>query len=168
MSKLKIYTYGEAVLRKVAKPLSDIKEETLKLSQDMIATMVDSEGVGLAGNQVGVLDRIIVVKPDKEKEPFIIINPEIIKREGEEVLEEGCLSIPGISEMVKRSHKVLARGIDINGKEIRIEAEGLLARILEHEIDHLNGTLFTDRLSMVKKGLLRPKLKAFLPKKRGK
>jgi peptide deformylase len=161
---LKIYTYGEPILRKIALPIRDIKEETLRLSQDMIATMLAAEGVGLAANQVGVLDRIIVVKP-KEEEPFVIINPEIIERQGAELLEEGCLSIPGISEKVKRSSKLLARGIDLNGKDIRFEAEGLLARILEHEIDHLNGILFIDRLSLVKRGLLRPKLKALLPKK---
>lgn len=158
MSNLKIYTYGEPVLRKTAKPLSDIKESTIKLSQDMIATMLSVEGVGLAANQVGKLDRIIVVNPGKGKEPFTLINPEVIEQGGEDVLEERCLSIPGIGEKIKRSSRVIVEGLNIKGKKIRLEAEGLIARILQHEVDHLNGVLFVDRLSMLKKGLIRPKL----------
>jgi len=166
MSKLKIYTYGEPVLRKVAKPLSDIKEETLKLSKDMIATMVAVEGVGLAANQVGVLERIIAVNPGGGKAPFILINPEIIEQKGGEGLEERCLSVPGISGNVTRSSYVLVEGLNLKGHKIRLKAEGLVARILQHEMDHLNGTLFVDRLSLVKKGLLRPKLRLLLQEKR--
>lgn len=161
---LTIYTYGAPVLRKVARSLPDIKEETVRLAKDMIYTMNAAEGVGLAANQIGVLERIIVVKQGEEKSPLVIINPEIIKREGEEILEEGCLSIPGIREKIKRSHYVRVEGVDIKGRRIMVEGEGILARILEHEIDHLNGILFVDRLSMVKKGLIRPKLKALVQK----
>jgi peptide deformylase len=160
MPKLKIYTYGEPILRKAAKPLSDIKEEFVKLSEDMVFTMLEAKGVGLAANQIGRLDRIIVVQRPEDKEPLALINPEIIKREEAEALEEGCLSIPGINEKVKRNKHILLQAIDLKGKKVKLEAEGLLARILQHEVDHLDGILFIDRLSLIKKGILRPKLKA--------
>lgn len=160
MPKLKIYTYGEPVLRKAARPVSDIKEEFVKLSEDMVSAMLEAKGVGLAANQIGRLDRIIVVKRSEDKEPFVLINPEIIERQEEEVLEEGCLSIPGINEKVKRNKHILVRGVDLKGKKVKLEADGLLARIFQHEVDHLDGILFIDRLSLIKKGILRPKLKA--------
>lgn len=165
MPKLKIYTYGEPVLRKAAKPVSDIKEEFVRLSEDMISTMLEAKGLGLAANQIGRLDRIIVLKPGEDKEPFTFINPEIIERQGEEVFEEGCLSIPGINEKVKRSRHIFVQGINLNGKKVKLEAEGLLARILQHEVDHLDGILFIDRLSLIKKGIIRPKLRAITEEK---
>ena len=168
MPTLKIYTYGEPILRKVARPVQDINEPIQKLAKDMMATMEALEGVGLAATQVGMLERIMVVNPKEGREPFTLINPEIISRAGEEVLEEGCLSIPGLREKVKRSHRLLIKGMDLNGKEIRLEGEGLVARILEHEVDHLNGILFIDHLSLIKRGLLRPKLMAIARSRNGR
>jgi peptide deformylase len=168
MPALKIYTYGEPILRKVAKPIRDINDSIQKLAKDMMATIEAAEGVGLAATQVGILERIIVVNPKEGRVPFTLINPEIISRQGEEILEEGCLSIPGLREKVKRSHRLLVKGIDLNGKEIRLEGEGLVARILEHELDHLNGILFIDRLSLIKRGLLRPKLMAIARNRNGR
>ena len=168
MPILKIYTYGEPILRKVAKPVGDINEAVQKLSEDMMATMEAAEGVGLAATQVGILERIIVVNSKDGREPFTLINPEIISRQGEEILEEGCLSFPGLREKVKRSHRLLVKGIDLNGKEIKLEGEGLVARILEHEVDHLSGILFIDRLSLIKRGLLRPRLMAIARSRNGR
>lgn len=168
MGILKIYTYGEPILRKVARPVRDINEAIQKLAEDMMAAMEALEGVGLAATQVGVLDRVIVVNPKEGREPFTLINPEIISREGEDILEEGCLSIPGLREKVKRSHRVLVKGRDLNGKEMSLEGEGLVARILEHEVDHLNGILFIDHLSLIKRGLLRPRLMAIARSRNGR
>lgn len=168
MPTLKIYTYGEPILRKVARPVREINEAIRKLAEDMMATMEAAEGVGLAATQVGLLDRIIVVNPKEGRKPFTLINPEIISRAGEEVLEEGCLSIPGLREKVKRSHRLLVKGMDLNGKEIRLEGEGLIARILEHEVDHLKGILFIDHLSLIKRGLLRSKLMAIARSRNGR
>ncbi|MCE2405037.1 MAG: peptide deformylase [Dehalococcoidia bacterium] len=136
----------DPILRQKAKRVSSIGGSLQRLIDDMIETMQEANGVGLAANQVGVLQRVVVIQLPEDEEPWVFINPEIIRREGEREVEEGCLSIPGYRGMVRRSVKVRAKGLDRNGKQVRVSAEELLAQALEHEIDHLDGTLYIDRL----------------------
>ena len=117
-----------------------------RMIDDMIETMHDAHGVGLAANQVGVLQRVIVIQLPEDEEPRVFINPEITRQEGEREVEEGCLSIPGYRGLVRRSIRVRAKSLDRKGRTVRINAEGLLAQALEHEVDHLNGTIYIDRL----------------------
>jgi peptide deformylase len=145
---------GDPVLRQKTKKVRTIDESIQKLIDDMIDTMRDAPGVGLAANQVGVGLRVIVMEiPDLDdrdsetRDLYAVINPQIVKRSGERMLEEGCLSIPGYKAMVPRSQSVTLKGLDRNGKEIRIKAEGnLLAQCIEHECDHVDGMLYIDRL----------------------
>lgn len=136
----------DPVLRQKAKRVSSIGGSLQRLIDDMIETMHEANGVGLAANQVGVLQRVVVIQLPEDEEPRVFINPEITRREGEREVEEGCLSIPGYRGMVRRSVKVRAKGLDRNGKQVRVSAEELLAQALEHEIDHLDGALYIDRL----------------------
>jgi len=162
MSLLPIMTYGAAVLRKVAQPVSDIDQELQRLIDDMAETMFSAPGVGLAAPQVGVSSRIVVITSleDLEKRDFVaLINPEIISTEGEEVAEEGCLSVPELRMEVSRAETVRVRALDRQGKPVEIEGAGLTARILQHEIDHLNGLLFIDRLSPAKRDMIKRKLR---------
>ena len=162
MSLLPIMTYGAAVLRKVAQPVSDIDQELQRLIDDMAETMFSAPGVGLAAPQVGVSSRIVVITSleDLEKRDFVaLINPEIISTEGEEVAEEGCLSVPELRMEVPRAETVRVRALDRQGKPVEIEGAGLTARILQHEIDHLNGLLFIDRLSPAKRDMIKRKLR---------
>lgn len=147
---------GDAVLRQKAKPVADITDETRRLIRDMFETMYAEEGVGLAAPQVGVSDRVIVVDPHEEgTEPFALINPEILEASKEtEKSEEGCLSIPGLRDLVERSWRVRVRGLSPDGALREFEAEALLARIIQHEVDHIDGILFIDRLSPLKRKLL--------------
>ncbi len=146
MTILPIRSLPDPILRKKAKRVSNIDGSVKKLIGDMIETMHAEPGrVGLAAPQVGVPLRVIVInKPDEEE--VVIINPEIVRRKGERVLDEGCLSIPGYIGQIKRAEQITVKGRDRNGKEIRIKAEGLLAQALEHEIDHLKGSLYIDHL----------------------
>ena len=162
MSLLPIMTYGAAVLRKVAQPVSDIDQELQRLIDDMAETMFSAPGVGLAAPQVGVSRRIVVITSleDLEKRDFVaLINPEIISTEGEEVAEEGCLSVPELRMEVPRAETVRVRALDRQGKPVEIKGAGLMARILQHEIDHLNGLLFIDRLSPAKRDMIKRKLR---------
>jgi peptide deformylase len=134
------------VLREKAKRVRAVGPSMQRLIGDMIETMHDSHGVGLAANQVGVLQRVIVIQLPDDEEPRVFINPELVRQEGEREVLEGCLSIPGYRGLVKRSVKVKAKGLDAKGRQVRVSAEGLLAQALEHEVDHLNGTLYIDRL----------------------
>ncbi len=145
------------MLRKVAEKVSDISTEVCKLSEDMVETMRAARGIGLAANQIGVALRIISLELELEKEapPLILLNPEIIEVASEEIAEEGCLSLPGFYETVKRARQVLVKAITLEGKEFSLECEGLLARAFQHEIDHLNGILLVDHLSPVKRQLFR-------------
>ena len=136
----------DPILRKQAQKINPIPENLGKYTQDMIETMHDEHGVGLAANQVGSLRKVAVIQLPEWEEALVLINPEIIRREGEREVEEGCLSIPGYRGTVKRSERVRARALDLNGKVIKIKAEGLFAQALEHETDHLNGYLYIDRL----------------------
>ena len=136
----------DPILRQQAKKINPIPQNLDKYTQDMIETMHDEHGVGLAANQVGSLRKVAVIQLPEWDEALVLINPEIIRREGEREVGEGCLSIPGYRGTVKRSERVRARALDLNGKVIKIKAEGLLAQALEHETDHLNGYLYIDRL----------------------
>ena len=136
----------DPILRQQAKKINPIPQSLGKYTDDMIETMHDERGVGLAANQVGSLRKVAVIQLPEWDEALVLINPEIIRREGEREVEEGCLSIPGYRGTVKRSERVRARALDLNGKVIKIKAEGLLAQALERGTDHLNGYLYIDRL----------------------
>ena len=158
MAILEINEYGEPVLREKALPVKEVTPEILNIIKDMAETMYSDSGVGLAAPQVGVSKRIILV--DGEEDGLIVlINPMIIKSEGEAVAEEGCLSIPGIYSQVKRASKVTVKALNENGDPIEITKEALTARALQHEIDHLDGILFVDRIGRMERQMLLDKLK---------
>jgi peptide deformylase len=146
VSLLSMRFLPDRVLRQQAKKIGKIPPNFKKYTDDMVETMHAEQGVGLAANQVGSLQKVAVIQLPEWEEALVLINPEIIRREGEREVEEGCLSIPGYRGTVKRSERVRARALDLNGKVIRIKAEGLLAQALEHETDHLNGILYIDHL----------------------
>mgnify|MGYP000044060536 CR=1 FL=1 len=159
---LKILTYPNPVLRKKAEEVKEIDQDLIDLARQMAETMYAAPGIGLAAPQVGSSIRLIVVdvgytqgRPDLK----VLLNPEIVEREGSILMEEGCLSIPGIRADVERSQRVLVRGLDIKGRPVEIEAEGLLAVCLQHEVDHLDGILFIDHLSRLKGSLIERKLR---------
>ncbi|HUI44819.1 MAG TPA: peptide deformylase [Nitrospirota bacterium] len=160
-----IRTYPDPVLRVKTARVEKIDNSLDQLIQDMIETMHAAPGVGLAANQVGVSLQLAVIdlssrEDDEQRAPLmVIINPEILSLEGAVVEEEGCLSIPDYAEKVKRASKVRVRAQDRTGKPFEIAAEGLLAKALQHEIDHLNGTLFVDRLSPLKKNIFKRRFK---------
>lgn len=132
-----------------------------KLIEDMFETMYDAPGVGLAANQVGVSKRLAVMDcadKDAAPQPMVIINPEILERADEQAMEEGCLSVPGYSDTVTRYNKLRMRALDRHGKPFELEAEGLMAQAIQHEIDHLDGKLFVDYLSSLKRERLKKKL----------
>ena len=159
MSILKILTYPDPVLKKKAKPVEIIEEKIKKLAEDMIETMYSAPGIGLAAPQVGESLRVITVDVTRKGEDLIVlINPEIISGEGECAEEEGCLSVPDFKETVLRKKKVLVKGLDPEGKEKEISAEGLLAIAFQHEIDHLDGILIIDRVSRLKRDIFKKKL----------
>jgi peptide deformylase len=145
MAERDIVTYPQSVLQKQAKAVPKIDAATKKLVEDMVATLRAASGLGLAANQVGVLQKVFVY--DDGNGLGIMINPKIVRRSGEQVGIEGCLSVPGLQGEVKRANEVIVKGTDLNGKAVKITAEGLLARIFQHEIDHLEGTLFLDRVT---------------------
>lgn len=162
MALLPIYTFGQPVLRKKAKAVRDT-EGLAKFAEDMFETMRNANGIGLAANQVGSLQRVIVIdvsemEEAQESEPLVLINPKVVNELGKSVLEEGCLSIPDVRDEVQRPEQITVRFHDVNLEEQEMEAEGLLARVILHEIDHLNGVLFIDRLSAIKRKLLRGRL----------
>ncbi|MBC7319968.1 peptide deformylase [bacterium] len=148
MSGLAIRVYGDPVLRQKAVPIEKIDRRVKRLAKYMEEAMDRANGIGLAGPQVGVSERIIIVKV---KSLVVVINPIIVYMEGEELGEEGCLSIPNVVGDVSRATKVVVRGLDLNGREIEIEANNLSARAFQHEIDHLDGILFIDRAISIRK-----------------
>ena len=163
MATLPVYLYGSDVLKKKAKKVTEISDTEIQLIQDMFQTMHEANGVGLAANQIGELKQILVVdisdtEAGKGTKPLAVINPVILEEEGEWEYEEGCLSIPDVREKVSRSEKITLRFNDINMKEVELKVDGMLARVLLHEIDHLNGVLFLDHLSSAKRTLLKSKL----------
>ena len=145
---LQIIYEGNPILRRPSQPVTTITDDILIMIDDMFETMNQSNGIGLAAPQVGKNIRVIIVDTQQKKsKPFALINPEIVHAEGEQLYEEGCLSCPGLSGIVKRAAKVTVLGLDENGADIKIEADKLLAVVLQHEIDHLDGILFLDRLN---------------------
>lgn len=165
MAILEILKYPDPRLSKVAQPVENINGAIVRLINDMLETMYAAPGVGLAANQVGALDRIIVLDIDHEnpqKNVYKLINPTIVRSEGEILWEEGCLSVVDFTAEVRRAAQVEVVALDENEKEIRIEAEGLLAVALQHEIDHLDGKLFIDRISRLKRDLYTRKRKKML------
>ncbi len=162
MAVLQIIKYGNPILTKKAEKIENINKEITELAQNMVETMYAAPGIGLAAPQVNVSKRLVTIDltigEDREK-LIILANPELISQEGEDILEEGCLSLPDISEKIARPFRVVVRGIDLKGEEKIIEAEGLLARVFCHEIDHIDGKLIIDRVSTLKKNLIRKKLK---------
>ena len=156
MAILPIYTDGSPVLRKKAHPVRQLSDEIIQLIMDMFETMRKASGIGLAANQVGVLHRVIVIDVSEvegleEIKPFALINPEVIEKKDSLVMEEGCLSIPDVRDEVERAKTINVSFKDTNFQDSIIEADGLLARVILHEIDHLNGILFIDYLSPEKK-----------------
>lgn len=145
MAVLPIRVAPDPVLKQKAKRVRTIDASIHRLIKDMLETMHDAPGVGLAAPQVGVPLRVIVIGIP-EQEDFALINPELVKTKGERVVNEGCLSVPGYMGQLKRAESVTVKGRDPSGKEVRIKAEELLAQALEHEIDHVNGVLYVDRL----------------------
>jgi len=152
----------DPVLRKKCLKVQNIDETLITLTDNMVQTMYDASGLGLAANQVGVSLDFFVIDMGIEKEkrdPVIIINPVISASEEKVLAEEGCLSIPELFANVKRSKRVEVKGYDLKGNELRYEAEGFLARAFQHEMDHLNGVLFWDNISKVKRDMLQRKFK---------
>ena len=150
MAALSLRQHPDPLLRQKAKRVKIIDHSITELIAQMIETMRQAQGVGLAATQVGVPLRVLVVElPDQE--PLALINPQIVKRQGERTVEEGCLSVPGLRGEIKRSLSVTVKGLDPEGKEMRVKAQDLLAQALEHEIDHLNGVLYIDHLESQEK-----------------
>ena len=165
MAILEILKYPDPLLKKASLPVTTVTKETVRLIQDMVETMYAAPGVGLAAPQVGVLQRIIVLDVDYEnpgRNLIKLINPEIRHAEGEIVWEEGCLSVPDFTAEVKRATRVEIVGLNEKEGETRVEGEGLLAVALQHEIDHLDGKLFIDRISRLKRDLYTRRLKKML------
>jgi peptide deformylase len=168
MPMLNILTYPDKFLGQPAKPIKDIDGTTQKMIEDMSFTMYNSKGVGLAAIQVGFDNSLIVydVSPGEEKRSLqVLINPRIIESNGRIISEkEGCLSVPALRADVKRAKSILVEGFDREGKPMRIDAEGYLAIVLQHEIDHLNGILFIDHISALKRELYKRRIKKQLRK----
>jgi len=152
MEKLDIVLYPEQGLREVCTPVKEMSDQIDKLIDDMFYTMYDAPGIGLAAPQIAVQERIIVVDVSENKDqPIALINPEIIRTAGKITWEEGCLSLPGIYGKVNRPSDIIVKGMNRDGKMVEIEARDLLAVCLQHEIDHLNGKMFIDHLSGLKR-----------------
>ncbi len=162
MSFKKILIEPDPILRKKSIPLEQVDDSVKKLMDDMLATMYQAPGIGLAAIQVGILKRIVVIDISKEKEkndPLFLVNPQIINRSKEtSIYEEGCLSLPGQFAEIERPSDCLIKYVDYNGKEKELQASGLLATCIQHEVDHLNGILFIDYLSKLKKDMIIKKL----------
>jgi peptide deformylase len=168
MAVLEVKLYGDDVLRQCATPVKKITAEEKQLVQNMLETMYACRGVGLAAPQVGLSKRIIVVDvepDDSSHKPTVLINPIIVTQNGEAVLEEGCLSFPGIREEVKRAEEVIVEGMDETGQRVKIDATDLMARALQHEIEHLDGILLIDHFSRLKRKLLKNQLSKIKPQK---
>lgn len=150
VNKLRIRIYPDPILKKKAGVIAKIDGEVKKLTGKMIETMHDGDGVGLAGPQVGISKRIFVIDAGSG-EPQVFVNPKISRKRGRQVDVEGCLSLPGLEAKVKRAKSLRCEYLDENGKEHKIDCEGLLARVLQHENDHLEGILFIDRIGFLRR-----------------
>ena len=159
MALLPILRFPDPRLHRKATPVDLVDDSVRRLIADMAETMYEAPGIGLAATQVDVHKRIIVIDVSEDKSKLLaFINPEILERSGEQVCEEGCLSVPGIYEKVSRSERVRVRALDPQGKSFTLEAEGLLAVCVQHEIDHLEGKVFVEHLSQLKQGRIKAKL----------
>jgi peptide deformylase len=159
MSHLTILHFPDERLRTVARPVEQFNEQLRHIIDDMFETMYDAPGIGLAATQVDFHQRLIVIDVSEEKDqPLVFINPEILEMEGEEEMDEGCLSVPGIYETVQRAERVKVRALDRDGRPFELTADGLLAVCIQHEIDHLDGKLFVDYLSSLKRQRIKKKL----------
>ena len=153
-----ILTYPDPELKKRSNPVTVITDKTRELARDMADTMYDAPGIGLAAPQIGVHQRIIVIDisgKDEKPELIVAVNPEIIHAEGEEFEEEGCLSVPKFSANVRRHARIVVKALNLDGEEVVFRADDLLSIAFQHEIDHLDGILFIDHLSPLKKGIFR-------------
>lgn len=162
MALLHICVYPDPVLREKARPIDTVDGAVRKLMDDMAETMYNAPGIGLAANQVGRPVRLIVIDLQREDDPhglIMLVNPEIVEVRGELVWEEGCLSVPEFFAEVPRHENVVVRGLNADGKPVEIRADGLLAVVLQHEIDHLNGRLFIDHLNPIKRDIFKRKWK---------
>jgi peptide deformylase len=159
MTKLAILEYPDPRLRKTAKPVEVVDDAVRQLAADLLETMYAAKGVGLAATQVDVHRRVLVLDvSDERNQPMVFINPELLSAEGRGPGEEGCLSVPDIYEKVQRATHVRARALGVDGQPFEVDAEGLLAVCIQHEMDHLEGKLFVDYLSELKRQLIRRRL----------
>ncbi len=159
MSLLNILHYPDERLHKVAAPVSQVDDNVRALVDDMVETMYAARGIGLAAIQVNVQKRVVVIDVSEERNELrVLINPEIVKKDGETSFEEGCLSVPGIYDWVTRAETVTVKALDRDGVPFEVKADGLLAICLQHEIDHLNGKVFVQHLSQLKQKRIRSKL----------
>ena len=169
MTKLEILTYPNKFLQQPSQPVENIDEDIQKLVADMAETMYEAPGVGLAAIQVGSDKQVLVFdeKPaENDRRYGVIINPKIVETEGQIISEnEGCLSVPDFRSDVKRAVRIVVEGVDRDGKSLRFEADGFLAIVLQHEVDHLNGTLFIDRISALKRELYKRRMKKIMREK---
>jgi peptide deformylase len=160
MSKLKILEFPDSRLRRVAKPVESVGERERKLADDMLETMYDARGIGLAATQVGEDVRVFVMDiSEGHDQPQVFFNPEITDRSGSQSYEEGCLSVPGFYAEVTRPDRVSVRALDADGEAFEVDADGLLAVCIQHEIDHLDGKMFIDYLSPLKRRMIEKKLR---------
>ena len=159
MALLDILHYPDPRLRNVAAPIETVDAAVQQLVDDMLETMYDAIGIGLAATQVNVHKRLLVADVSEDKsEPYCFINPEIVWRDGVEEMDEGCLSVPGVYETVVRADKIRVKALDRDGEPFELETDGLLAVCIQHEIDHLDGKLFIDYLSGLKRSRIRKKM----------
>ena len=159
MACLPILEYPDPRLRTRAVPVPEVNDEIRALVADLLETMYAAPGIGLAATQVDVHERVLVLDISEERdEPLCLINPEILSKEGSVSYEEGCLSVPGVFEAVSRAERIVVRALDENGETLEFDAEGLLAICIQHEVDHLEGKLFVDYLSALKRDRLKKKM----------
>ncbi len=163
MSLLDILYYPDAQLRRTASAITNVDGKIARLADQMLETMYAAPGIGLAATQVNVHERLVVIDVSEENDtPLVLINPEILTSEGEEEMQEGCLSIPGVYESVKRPAIVRVAAIDREGNPFELDADGLLAVCIQHEIDHLDGKLFVDYLSPLKRNRIRKRMEKWI------
>ena len=159
MALLNILRFPDDRLRTKAKPVAKVTDKHRTLINNMLETMYDAPGIGLAATQVNFHERILVIDISEEKnEPIVLINPELLEKEGDQEFDEGCLSVPGIYETLHRAEKVRVKALNQKGESFEMDAHGLLAVCIQHEMDHLEGKLFVDYLSQLKKQRIRKKL----------
>ena len=159
MAILDILHFPDPRLRNKAKPVAQVNDSIRRLVDDMLETMYEAPGIGLAATQVNVAKQVVVIDLSEEKDdPLVLINPEIVEKDGVEKMEEGCLSVPGIYELVSRANHIRLHALDRDGNPFEMEADELLAVCIQHELDHLEGKLFVDYLSSLKRQRIRKKL----------